>query len=101
MLHKPEEHGGLTRVRAGFATVEIPQKRLAARAGLPIFLVAPERPDRRVVALDAFVVRQNRLKGCEDLQPFVAVPVPSAREERPEIPAAARVSSLGVSFDRV
>src|ERR1035437_10004229 len=75
ILEKSEkERASLGRWRR-IAPVKVPQERLAVRAGLRVLFRTPERPERRIVALDALVVWKNRLERRENLQAAVAVEI--------------------------
>src|ERR1041385_3552443 len=85
ILEKAEKERALFGRGRFLAAVKIPEERLAGATGLRILFGAPDGPDRRPIALDAFAVGQHRLNGCEDLKAGVAVEILAVREERPEI----------------
>src|ERR1043166_1942554 len=98
MLHQSEQDGGPVRVGPGLPAIKIPEQRLTARTSLCVLLIAPHRPERRVIALDALVVWQNGLQRRENLQPLVALPIAAMCVERPEITTTARVADFCVAL---
>ena len=82
-------------------TIQIPQERLAGAAGVRIFLRAPKRINLRVIALDAFALRQIRFEYGKNLKPGVPVVVAFVRVEGKEVSAALIGPCLGIFLDRV
>lgn len=89
----------MSRVR--LAAVKIPEQGVASGTSAGILLVAPYRPHRRIIALDAFVVRKDWFQWREDLQTFVAVPIVAVREKGPKIPSSPKGSHLGIPLRHV
>jgi hypothetical protein len=74
---------------------------LAGGASFGIFFRAPDRPERRVIAFNTFVVRQNRFKQRENLQPLLAFQIPAETKEWPEINATKNVVRFQILLDDV
>ena len=80
ILEKAEKERALFGFRGVLGAVEVPKERLTGMAWLGLALGTPKRPERRIVALNALVVGEQRFEWGEDLQTFVAVEIPSLRE---------------------
>ena len=85
ILEQPEKERDFFGAGRGLTAVKIPKQRLAGTARLGIVLIAPERIDGTVIALDAFACRKERLEDGKDLQPRVAIQFMPPRVKRKEI----------------
>src|SRR6266536_2195967 len=101
ILKNPEQERALSRLRRGLAPVQVPQQRLARGAGTAVFFRTPEGPQRRVIPLDTFVVRQQRLQGRQQLQALVAVVVAPGGEQGPQVGPLQGRPRLLVLLDQV
>src|SRR5439155_3578113 len=80
---------------------EVPEQRLAGGPSLGIFFGTPERPDGRIIALQALVVGQEWFQQGQGLPSAVAIEIAAVREERPEVGAPQGCAGLSVLFDQV
>ncbi len=81
--------------------VQIPEERLAGRAGPRAVLRAPKGPYLRIVPLDAFALREVGLEDRENLEACAAVIVALVCIERPKIAAALISAGSGIFLNGV
>src|SRR5260370_7950215 len=77
ILKKSEQERALSGFGRGFAPVKVPEQRLAGGPGFRVSLGAPDRPQRRVIAFDAFVAGQPRFAHGKTPQSRIALPLPA------------------------
>src|SRR5258708_40120992 len=82
ILKKSEQERGLSGFGRGFAPVKVPEQRLAGGPGFRVSLGAPDRPERRVIAFDAFVAWRHRFEDGKYLVARIALPIASGRAQR-------------------
>ena len=68
------------------APEKIPEERFAGGARFRVFLLGIDGPDRRIQALDAFVVREQRFQRGEYLQALFVLVSLAPGKQRPDYP---------------
>src|SRR5262249_55046160 len=84
-----------------FRPIEVPQEGFAPCLGLSVFFRTPNGPDRRVISLNALIVRQEGFQRSQQLQSFVSVMVAAGRKKRPKIRPPKSRLGLRVAFRQV